>query len=63
VRLLELIPIATGLQGLRADMAVLSAYAVEFRYPGEQASREVAKGAIAVCRVVRKDVRLMLGLD
>ncbi len=53
VRLLDLVPSAPGLKGLRDSMAILSSYAVEFRYPGEEASREVAREAIVLCRAIR----------
>lgn len=43
-------------------MAILSFYAVEFRYPGEEASREVAREAIVLCRAIRTEVRSLLGI-
>lgn len=62
VRLLDLVPGAPGLKTMRSSMAILSSYAVEFRYPGEGASREVAKEAITFCRAVRAEIRGLLGL-
>ena len=62
VRLLDLVPAAPSLKAMRAHMAILSSYAVEFRYPGEEASREVAKEAIVLCRAIRTEVRSLLGL-
>ena len=46
----------------RLDLATLSAYAVECRYPGESADREQAKEALALCRGFRALVRPSLGL-
>jgi HEPN domain-containing protein len=63
IRLLSDIPGAPGLESLRPGMSRLSAYAVEFRYPGEQASREVAKEALDICKRVRAEVRCLLRLD
>ena len=63
VRLLELVPAAPGLKSLKDIMAILSSYAVEFRYPGEGASREVAKEAIAYCRTIRAEIRELLGVE
>jgi HEPN domain-containing protein len=63
VRLVELVPAAPGLKGLRGSMAILSSYAVEFRYPGEGACREVAKEAIVLCRAIRAEVRGLLRAD
>ncbi len=40
----------------------LSGYAVDFRYPGNEASKQEAKTALAECRAVRREVRLALGL-
>ena len=62
VRLLADIPGAPGLESLRQGMSRLSSYAVEFRYPGEQASREIAKEALDICKTVRAEVRVLLGV-
>ena len=40
----------------------LNAYAVAYRYPGANATKEEAKQALADCRLVRRDARLSLGL-
>ena len=39
-----------------------SAAAVEFRYPGEQASKEVAKESIQTCTSVREEMRMLVKL-
>jgi HEPN domain-containing protein len=63
VRLLCAIPPTPVLESIRAGMATLTAYAVEFRYPGECASREVAKEAITLCAAVRDEMRHLLSLS
>jgi HEPN domain-containing protein len=60
VRLMSHLPQTLSLQALRADLAVLSAAAVEYRYPGESASRSVAKKAIETCGELRKEIRGLL---
>ena len=40
----------------------LNDYAVKFRYPGHVATRTDAREALRVCRSIRADVRLSLGL-
>ncbi len=46
----------------REALAILSAYAVEVRYPGESADREMAKEAIALVKGFRSAGRISLGL-
>ncbi len=53
VRLLNLLSPTIGLAALRGNMALLSAAAVEYRYPGECATRETAKESISTCKAVR----------
>jgi HEPN domain-containing protein len=64
VALLKLVqPVEPFLASLRENVDGLTHYAVEFRYPGESATREEAKVALANCRVARNAVRKSLGLD
>jgi HEPN domain-containing protein len=63
VRLLELVPTAPGLASLRQGMAVLSSCATEYRYPGESATREVAREAISLAQAMRTEIRRLLGVD
>jgi hypothetical protein len=58
-----LLPIAPQLDTFRKGLASLTDHAVEFRYPGESATKEVAKTAFANCRVARKEIRKTLGMD
>jgi len=62
VRLLSLMPSVIGLQAIQSQLALLSAAAVEFRYPGEQASKEVAKESIQTCTSVREEIRMIVKL-
>ncbi len=48
---------------LKPDAAQLTAYAVEFRYPGKEADKPLAKDAFGYCRHIRDHVRIDLGLD
>lgn len=48
---------------LKPAVAALSGYAVVFRYPGPNATRMVARAALKHCRLIRKTVRLSLGLQ
>lgn len=44
----------------REDMAWLTAFAVEFRYPGESADKEEAQDALRRCRAFRDAARCAL---
>lgn len=45
------------LSPMRADMIRLSAYAVEFRYPGESATESDARIAVGIMKRSRSDIR------
>lgn len=47
---------------LRPALKRLTDYAVDFRYPGDDATHHEAKAAVADCKVVRKEARLAFGL-
>jgi len=49
-------------QPFRPDLEVLTGYAVAFRYPGESATCEMAKGALSKTNAIRKALRRDLGL-
>jgi HEPN domain-containing protein len=46
----------------RAMVVELSSYAVAYRYPGDSATRELAKTAVANCKTMRDAVRASLNL-
>ncbi len=48
------------LSATRADMVRLSAYAVEFRYPGETATETDARIAVDIMKRSRRDLRLLV---
>ena len=63
VQLLALMPGDLGLDSLRPAMALLSSFAVKFRYPGESATKAHAKEALTLCKAAREDMRRVLVLD
>lgn len=48
------------LVALRPDMVRLSAYAVEFRYPGESANEDDAKSAVEIMKRSRRDLQQLI---
>ena len=56
-------PVEPLWQPYRSTFRPITAYAVDFRYPGENASKEEAQDAIKICRGFRKVARLSLGLS
>lgn len=50
------------LECLRPLLADLTSYAVAFRYPGEKATREMARTALANAKKVRAEMRQRMGL-
>ena len=57
------VDIDTELEILRDDLNFLSPFAVEFRYPGENATVEESKDAVKVMRRVRRTLRAKLELE
>jgi len=51
------------LRTLRRQLASLSNYAVDFRYPGDNASRKQALTALRHAENVRQEIRARLGLS
>ena len=51
------------LESLRPDLNSLSAFAVEYRYPGESAEIDEAREALERCRKVRQIIRQALSLQ
>ena len=54
--------IEPGWSVLNKDMAFLNAFAVDYRYPGADATKATAKDAIKSCRNVRRLIRQSFGL-
>jgi HEPN domain-containing protein len=47
---------------MTAELNTLSAFAVEYRYPGDSADLDEAKEALQICKNVRQIIRLALHL-
>ena len=47
---------------MTADLNTLSAFAVEYRYPGDSADLDEAKEALQICKNVREVIRQALHL-
>lgn len=58
-----LLPVEPLWETLRPHLQALTAFAVDFRYPGEAADKEEAREALKCCRTVRKQVRFSLGIE
>lgn len=64
VAILELVlPLAPKWEIFRKELATITDYAANFRYPGERADREMAVEAKKFCRRFRKQARRALDLD
>lgn len=57
-----LLPVEPSWTTLRPPLKRLTDYAVDFRYPGQNATKQEANRAIADCKLVRKAARSALGL-
>ena len=51
-----------SLQQLRRSLVILTRYAVEYRYPDENATKREATAALRQARKIRDQIRLRLGL-
>jgi len=61
--LLDLVlPVEPFWEPLRPQLRMLTAYAIEYRYPGETADKETAREAVKLCKDFRKTVRQNFGL-
>jgi HEPN domain-containing protein len=56
------LPLEPMWEACRADLTILTAFAVEFRYPGESSDRTLAKEAVRRCAAFRLMARTSLGL-
>lgn len=57
-----LLPVEPGWDKLRTKLLALTAFSVAYRYPGASADKDTAREALNLCREVREQVRLSLGL-
>jgi HEPN domain-containing protein len=58
----KLIRVYPLLEGLNSAAVALNVFAIDFRYPGESANRELAVKAVALCREIRRRARDILHL-
>ena len=64
VKLLELVsPVEPFWETYRSAFRPITAYAVDYRYPGESAEKDEARDAIKVCKGFRATARQSFGLD
>lgn len=61
ISLLELcLPIEPLWEAFRTSLKIINRYAVDFRYPGESATREEAKEAVSIMQNLRDSMRKVL---
>lgn len=58
----QLLPIELEWECLRDDLHELTAFGVDFRYPGRSADKELARAAVSRCTKLRHLARQRLGL-
>lgn len=64
IALLQLaLPVMPRLETLRPHLEFLTAFSVQFRYPGDSADRAVAKAALKHCQSARTQLREELGVE
>lgn len=51
------------LETMRPSLHLLNAFAIDFRYPGESADKELAGNAYRICKDVRKMLRALVEQD
>ena len=62
-RILDLIvPLEPLWAAWRPDLNLITSFAVEYRYPGESATKEDARHSFHLCRAFRTNLRESLGL-
>ncbi|NUM52421.1 MAG: HEPN domain-containing protein [Candidatus Hydrogenedentes bacterium] len=58
----QVLPVAPLLEPFRDSMSDLTEFAVMFRYPGDSATKDMARDALKKCRAIRSVARSELGL-
>ncbi len=58
-----LLPLEPFWDTFRPQLRVLTAYAVEFRYPGQSADEDMARQAVSMCKSIRKVIRKSMGFS
>lgn len=57
-----IVPAIPPFEMMRPLLTELNAFAVDYRYPGESADKEIAGKAVRACKEVRTKIRDILGL-
>jgi HEPN domain-containing protein len=57
-----LLPVEPLWDSFRPQLRILNVFAIEFRYPGQSADKEIARQAIIICKNLRETVRIGFGL-
>jgi len=60
--LMRLLPHDASLKSLRRGLLTLSRFAVEYRYPGENATKRDAQSSLRKAERIRRELRKRLGL-
>lgn len=60
--LIQVLPAEPTWNVLQTDADYLNAFAVDYRYPGANATRAMARDAVESCRRIREAVRTAFGL-
>jgi HEPN domain-containing protein len=55
-------PVEPLWETFRPQLRILNAFAVEVRYPGQSADKEMARQAVMICKEFRRWIRHSLGL-
>jgi len=50
-------------EAFRSQLRSLSSYAIEYLYPGQSADKVMARQMVAICRDLRKTIRVSMGLE
>ncbi|MFH1969354.1 MAG: HEPN domain-containing protein [Verrucomicrobiota bacterium] len=50
-------------EAFRPKLNDLASFAITFRYPGESATREMAKTAVSACQSIRRQIKQNLGFS
>jgi len=50
-------------EAFRPKLNDLTSFAITFRYPGESATREMAKTAVSACQAIRRQIKQNLGFS
>jgi len=58
----DVVRVVPLMEPFRESLVVLTDFAVDFRYPGDSATKETARAAVKQCAAIRAAARVALGL-